>query len=106
MRFDSALRLDPHGHVLASDGVWVRDEDGASIFHALAEPTAAEFAELAERTAARIERVFEAHGKSFEDPCDDSEQLWLEPRVRCARSAPLRARPAPPTARQRCPERK
>lgn len=77
-RFDSALRLAPHGHVLAPDGVWVRGDDGALDFHALLEPTVAEVAELAERTAARLERVFEAHGKRFEEPCDDSEPLWLE----------------------------
>jgi hypothetical protein len=77
-RFDSALRLDPHGHVLTPDGVWVRGDEGGLEFHALTEPTLAEVAELAERTAARLERVFEAHGKSFEEPCDDSEQLWLE----------------------------
>jgi hypothetical protein len=77
-RFDSALRLAPHGHVLAPDGVWVRGEDGALAFHALPEPTLAELAELAERTARRFQRVFEAHGKSFEQPVADSEPLWLE----------------------------
>jgi len=77
-RFDSALRLSPHAHVLVPDGVWVRAEDGALDFRALPEPTLAELGQLAERTAARIERVFEAHGRSFEQPSDDAELLTLE----------------------------
>jgi hypothetical protein len=48
------------------------------VFHALPEPTPAEVAQLAERTAARFSDVFEAHGKSFEQPCDDGESISLE----------------------------
>ncbi|MGH7287424.1 MAG: hypothetical protein ACREI8_05330, partial [Myxococcota bacterium] len=77
-RFDSALRLAPHAHVLMPDGVWVRAADGALDFHALSEPTLAELGQLAERTAARIERVFEVHGRSFEEPCAEGEPLMLE----------------------------
>ena len=77
-RFDSELRLAPHGHVLSPDGVWVQGGHGALEFHVLPQPSPAELAQLAERTAARLKRIFEAHGRSFEQPCDDGEPLALE----------------------------
>ena len=54
-RTDSALRLNVHSHVLALDGVYVRDADGQLRFYALPTPTAAEVAEVASRTASRID---------------------------------------------------
>ena len=53
-RFDSALRLNVHLHVLALDGVYIQDAQGALTFHGLDEPTADEVAEVAQRTARRI----------------------------------------------------
>jgi len=53
-RFDSALRLNVHLHVLALDGVYVQDERGTLTFYDLDEPTADEVAEVAQRTALRI----------------------------------------------------
>lgn len=63
-RFDSALRLNVHAHLLQLDGVYVRDpQDGALHFHELPEPSAAEVLEVAERTARRLVKVLERHGR-------------------------------------------
>ena len=60
-RVDGALRLNVHLHVLALDGVYVRqdaaDEDSPLVFHALETPTRAEVTDIAARTAARVERI-------------------------------------------------
>ncbi len=53
-RFDSALRLNPHPHTLALDGVYVRGDDGQLDFQPLPAPSAEEVAEVARRTAARV----------------------------------------------------
>jgi hypothetical protein len=53
-RTDSALRLNVHFHVLALDGVYVRDKSsGRFMFHALGTPSRAEVAGVAARTASR-----------------------------------------------------
>lgn len=65
-RFDSALRLNLHAHTLALDGVYVRDGEGALVFHALPAPTAAEVADVARRTAARTRAILVKHGRSLE----------------------------------------
>jgi len=50
-RGDSALRLNVHYHVLALDGVYVRQEpDAALVFHALDAPTADDVTDVAKRT--------------------------------------------------------
>jgi len=75
-RFDSALRLNVHPHTLALDGVYVRDADGQLVFHALPEPSAAEVAEVALRTARRVGKVLKRHGRSLEglfEGADESE---------------------------------
>jgi hypothetical protein len=68
-RFDSALRLNPHPHTLALDGVYTRDPSGALSFHELPPPTHEEVATVASRTASRVERILHHHGI---DPDDDS----------------------------------
>lgn len=65
-RFDSALRLDVHAHTLALDGVYVRGADGQLAFHALPEPSSAEVADVALRTAKRVGTILERHGRSLE----------------------------------------
>jgi hypothetical protein len=69
-RFDSALRLNPHAHTLALDGVYVRDDQGALSFHPLAAPSAAEVAEVARRTAERVRRLLEqrAEAQDLDEP--------------------------------------
>jgi hypothetical protein len=66
-RFDSAIRLNPHPHVLALDGVYVRGPDGALDFHELPPPTFEEVADVAARTANRVERLLEKRGMSLDD---------------------------------------
>jgi hypothetical protein len=70
-RTDSALRLNVHYHVLALDGVYVRDESGTLIFHALPTPTHEEVALVAARTAARVERLLQKRGRTLEDEAGD-----------------------------------
>ena len=54
-RTDSALRLNVHAHVLALDGVYIREKkDGPLVFLPLPTPTREEVAEVARRTAKRI----------------------------------------------------
>ena len=64
-RFDAALRLNVHGHLLSLDGVYVRAPDGALVFHELPAPSAADVAEVARRTAARLVRVLKKHGRQL-----------------------------------------
>ena len=66
-RTDSALRLNVHFHVLALDGVYVRDKasDGL-VFQPLGTPTRAEVANIAARTAARIEKILKKAGRSLD----------------------------------------
>ncbi|HEX7481532.1 MAG TPA: transposase [Polyangiales bacterium] len=63
-RTDSALRLSVHFHTILIDGVYVpaAADGGAPRFLPLPEPSVAEAQELAERVAARIERVLRKHG--------------------------------------------
>lgn len=77
-RFDSALRLNVHFHTLALDGVYVRNEHGELEFLETGEPTAAEVANVARRTAKRVANVLERHGRSARailgyDASDDSD---------------------------------
>ncbi|MDX2054214.1 MAG: transposase [Polyangiaceae bacterium] len=63
-RSDSALRLNVHFHVLALDGVYLRaPEKEKLVFHSLPTPTRAEVADIATRTRARLERIFDKHGR-------------------------------------------
>lgn len=79
-RTDSALRLNVHFHVLALDGVYVRErerqesdddiDDAPLVFHPLPTPTRAE---VARRTAERIEKILHAHGRSLDPEMADDE---------------------------------
>ena len=71
-RFDSGLRLNVHLHVLALDGVYVRDaESRTPVFHALRAPTEDEVREVARRTAERVQKLLVRHGRSL-DPHEDA----------------------------------
>lgn len=65
-RFDSALRLNVHGHLLSLDGVYVRGADGALVFHELPEPSAEDVAEVARRTAMRLVKVLKKDGREVD----------------------------------------
>jgi len=73
-RTDSAIRLNVHFHILALDGVTVRDATyDALVFHTLPTPTHAEVADIARRTAQRIEKILRAHGRSLDPAMQDGQ---------------------------------
>ena len=66
-RTDGAVRLNVHLHVLVLDGVYVRDEaNGQLAFRRLPTPTQADVAEVARRTAERLEQILRAHGRCLD----------------------------------------
>jgi hypothetical protein len=66
-RTDGALRLNVHLHVLALDGVYVRDsESGALVFEELGTPSHAEVLDVARRTAERVDTLLRKSGRSLE----------------------------------------
>jgi hypothetical protein len=77
-RSDSALRVNPHFHTLALDGVYVSGDQGELAFHPLPAPSADEVAEVAARTHAGIVRVLERHGRSLESADDTPDELASE----------------------------
>ena len=73
-RTDSALRLNVHFHILALDGVTVRDaKSDALVFHTLPTPTRSDVADIARRTAQRIEKILQANGRSLDPAMQDSQ---------------------------------
>jgi hypothetical protein len=76
-RTDSSLRLNVHLHVLALDGVYVREANGTLVFHALPTPTQHEVSEVVRCTARRLKAVFKAHGRS--SPWDEEESSDDDP---------------------------
>lgn len=63
-RVDSALRLNVHAHTIALDGVYMRADQADELrFLPLSAPTEQDVQLLAERTAARIERVLRKAGR-------------------------------------------
>ena len=81
-RVDSAVRLSVHYHVLALDGVYVREDPGDAqsplVFRALPAPTRAEVAEVARRTAQRVEKLLQARGRSLDPEQSDAEPVELQ----------------------------
>jgi hypothetical protein len=81
-RTDSALRLNVHLHVLALDGVYVRDvESKRLVFEALGAPSRAQVLEVARRSAERIDRLLRKNGRSLSREGDEPvpELLFDEP---------------------------
>jgi len=73
-RTDSALWLNVHFHVLALDGVYVRDAtNDVLLFHTLPTPTRSEVAGIARRTAQRIEKILGANGRSLDPVMQDGQ---------------------------------
>ncbi|MBM4436228.1 MAG: transposase [Actinobacteria bacterium] len=66
-RCDGSLRLNPHFHTLATDGVWLPDDRGELRFRPLPDPTPEQVAELARRVHARLTRVLAQHGRLGEE---------------------------------------
>jgi hypothetical protein len=101
-RTDSALRLNVHFHLLGLDGVYVRDKDsGRLVFHALGTPSRAEVAEVAARTAARIEKILRKGAAPSTRKCRTESRPSSTTRCRASPPAtppPRRASPSPETA--------
>ena len=112
-RFDSGLRLNVHFHVLALDGVYVRDaESGAPVFHPLPAPTEDEVREVARRTAERVQKILLRHGRSLDHDQDAGDDpLAEQPALSGCASAAARGvdllgeRAGRPTLRLLDPER-
>jgi hypothetical protein len=69
-RFDSALRLNVHAHMLALDGVYVRDTGTNELrFHPLATLTHEHVVDVAAGTADRVRKVLKKHGRFDENDC-------------------------------------
>ncbi|NRA34593.1 MAG: hypothetical protein HRU17_14760 [Polyangiaceae bacterium] len=66
----SALRLNVHAHVLAIDGVYVRDADGLLVFYPLATPSSVHVADIAGRS--------ESEHDAYCSPPVPGDQLALE----------------------------
>lgn len=65
-RTNSALRLNVHLHVLALDGVYVRDSgSGKLVVEALGSRSQADLYNVARRTAERIDKLLRASGGSL-----------------------------------------
>jgi hypothetical protein len=73
-RTDSALRLNVHFHVLALDGVYVRNSQGDFEFVGLPKPTSAQIADVAKRTADRVEKLLRDRGLLPENEADSASQ--------------------------------
>jgi hypothetical protein len=78
-RTDGAVRLNVHIHVLALDGVYVRDgTSGQLAFRQLPTPTHTEIAEVAHRTADRLEQILRARGRSLDPQQSQDAPALLE----------------------------
>lgn len=77
-RSDASLRLNPHLHTLALDGVYVRDVDGTLRFHELGAPSNEEVLDVARFTYERLVRVLERHGRALEGEGDAPDALAAE----------------------------
>lgn len=78
-RCDSSLRLNPHFHTIALDGVYVRDTpDATPRFVPLDAPSADEVTEVAAWTHARLVKVLARHGRSLDGPDDAADALGSE----------------------------
>jgi hypothetical protein len=91
-RGDSALRLNVHFHVLALDGVYVREElDAPLVFHPLPALTVEEVADVAQRTALRVQKLLARHGRSLdgtgEGDDDDAQPDQLALAACCSAAA-------------------
>jgi len=79
-RFNSALGLSPHFHLLAADGVWVQSEPNAPpTFHALPEPSQGEIAAVAWATCERTVKLLKKRGLWADADAGDDSLAQREP---------------------------
>ena len=76
-RFNSALELSLHFHMLVPDGVFVAGGEGVDErprFVALAGPSDEEVVELLAELTKRVTKVLHAHGRMLDDDCDEEAE--------------------------------
>jgi Putative transposase len=78
-RFDSALRLNVHLHVLAFDGVYVKGDDRGLRFLRLPRPKEEEVYEVALRTAKKVLSIWEKKDRSVADASHEEAESEIEP---------------------------
>ena len=104
-RFNSALALALHEHILAADGVFLRpwyDLAARPSFLALPEPTDAEVATLLDRIIERVTALLRRHGRLDDEGDDEPEQLLLfAARSPVGRRSPAEDEELPPLCARR-----
>lgn len=79
-RFGDALRLNPHFHTLAMDGLYIVNEKGELDFRPVAPPSDAEMARVAERVHRSVARLLERRGLVPEAIPGEADTLpWDQP---------------------------
>jgi len=79
-RFNSALGLSPHLHLLAADGVWVQTVPNATpTFHALPAPSQGEIAAVAWTTCERTVKLLKKRGLWADADAGDDSLAQKEP---------------------------
>jgi hypothetical protein len=74
-RFNSALRVHPHLHVVALNGFYIRDSpDEPPAFHPIAPPTPTELDAISRRVAERVLRVLRRRGLLADEGEDAAER--------------------------------
>ncbi len=79
-RFNSALELSLHFHMLVPDGVFVADGAGADERPRFVEheaPSDEEIGELLAEVAKRVTKMLQAHGRMLDDECDEEAEPQL-----------------------------
>jgi len=89
-RFNSALGLAPHLHVLAADGVWVQTEPEAQpTFHAVPQPMKGEIAAVAWSTCERTVSLLNKRGIWFDSDPGEDRLAHQEPFLAAVASASI-----------------
>jgi len=74
-RFGDALRLNPHLHTLALDGIYIVNAKGEVVFRHVAPPNDAEVARVANRVRRRVARLLERRGLGPEALPEEADTL-------------------------------
>lgn len=78
-RYGSAVNLNPHLHVLATDGVYLLDDAGKPVFRALPAPTRAEVTEVAARVCERTVALLREQGRWIDAELAEDDFAQREP---------------------------
>jgi hypothetical protein len=74
-RFSDALNLDPHGHVMALDGIYIENSKSELTFLSVGPPSDAEVARVAGRVHRSVMRLMKKRGIGPEADLQDTLQL-------------------------------